>query len=252
MMHSISTNQWIELIFCVFLFLTLKSPHQSSQLTFHEPTHQGLKLPKEVEPQLWSNHLAYRSAREPENLLNHVRRVYLHLETRQTEELYGAMLDLFLVLGDRGEALRKGLLKKAKARLPNDTFEMFVKNLKQGLHKNHPYPTCQYSVLGNFFEGGISLFDETDTTEEVAQSADPLELAQEELTFGDISIAQEILEKAILSSPERMGLHFGLLEIYKHTRSLSDLLKMQEKLGDHINIAQSTWKKTRQYLESQG
>jgi tetratricopeptide (TPR) repeat protein len=231
----------------------LKSPHQSSQLTFHEPTHQGLTLPEEVEPQLWSNHLAYRSAREPENLLNHVRRIYLHLETCQTEELYGAMLDLFLVLGDRGGALRKRLLKKAKNRLPRHTFEMFVKNLKQGLRKNQPYPTSPYSVLGNFFEGGLSLFDEADPSDtESGKSADPLELAQEELTFGDISVAQEILEKAINASPERMGLHFGLLEIYKHTRSLDDLMRMQQQLGEHTNIAQSAWKKTRQYLESQG
>lgn len=237
----------------MFFFRTLKSPHQSSQLTFHEPTHQGLKLPKEVEPQLWANHLAYRSAREPENLLNHVRRVYLHLELRQTDELYGAMLDLFLVLGDKGESLRKGLLKKAKTTLSSDTFELFVKHLKDGLRKNQPYPISQHSVLANFIDGGLSLIDENSPAENpVSGSVDPLELAQEELTYGDISIAQEILENAILSSPERMGLHFGLLEIYKHTRSLSDLLKMQDRLGDHVTIAQSAWKKTREYLESQG
>ncbi|MEJ2619251.1 MAG: hypothetical protein P8163_03110 [Candidatus Thiodiazotropha sp.] len=206
-----------------------------------------------MEPQLWSNHLAYRSAREPENLLNHVRRIYLHLETNQTEELYGAMLDLFLVLGDRGSALRKRLLKKAKSRLPSDTFEMFANNLKEGLRKNQPYPTSPYSVLGNFFDEGLSLFDEVGPSEaESGKSADPLELAHEELTFGDISVAQEILEKAILASPERMGLHFGLLEIYKHTRSLSDLIRMQQQLGEHTDIAKTSWKKTRQYLESQG
>ncbi len=231
----------------------MKSPHHSSQLTFHEPTHQGLKLPKEVEPRLWANHLAYRSAREPENLLNHVRRVYLHLELRQADELYGAMLDLFLVLGDKGEPLRTGLLKKAKTILSEEVYELFVKHLKHGLRKNRPYPISQYSVLANFFDGGLSLFDESNQTENPLNgSADPLELAREELTFGDITIAQDILESAILSSPERMGLHFGLLEIYKHTRSLGDLQKMQRRLGDHLGIAQSAWKKTREYLESQG
>lgn len=231
----------------------MKSPYLSSQLTFHEPTHQGLKSPKEVEPRLWANHLAYRSAREPENLLNHVRRVYLHLELRQTEELYGAMLDLFLVLGDRGESLRKGLLKKAKTILDKEIFELFVKNLKQGLQKNQPYPISQHSVLANFFDGGLTLIDvDIKSDEQAGSGVDPLALAQEELTFGDIAVAQEILENALLSSPDRMSLHFGLLEIYQHTHSLSDLLKMQDRLGERVKIAESAWTKTQKYLESQG
>ncbi|MCG7985810.1 MAG: hypothetical protein JAZ20_17070 [Candidatus Thiodiazotropha weberae] len=231
----------------------MKSPHQSSQLTFHEPTHQGLKLPKEVEPRLWANHLAYRSAREPENLLNHVRRVYLHLQLKQAEALYGAMLDLFLVLRDKGESLRNGLLNKAKTVLESDAFELFAKNLKQGLQKNQPYPISQHSVLANFFDGGLTLVDlDAESNEHAGGRIDPLEVAQEELTFGDIEVAQEILEKALLSSPERMSLHIGLLEIYKHTRSLSSLLEMQDRLGDHIKVAQSAWMETRYYLESQG
>ncbi|MCG8017648.1 MAG: hypothetical protein JAY97_15650 [Candidatus Thiodiazotropha sp. 'RUGA'] len=163
------------------------------------------------------------------------------------------MLDLFLVLGDKGESLRKGLLRKAKTILDRDLFELFVKNLKQGLQKNHPYPISQHSVLANFFDGGLSLIDvDPKSDEQPGRGVDPLELAQEELTFGEVAVAQEILENALLSSPERMSLHFGLLEIYQHTHSLSDLLMMQDRLGERIKVAETAWMKTRRYLESQG
>jgi hypothetical protein len=210
-------------------------------------------MPEEVESESWATHLAYLSAREPENLVNHVRRIYLHLKLKQPDALYGAMLDLYLILGDKGAALRKRLLRKSKRYLTSEHFDLFATHWEQGLQRNEPYPRSQYSVLGNFFQGKFNLIDEElSTKQKLDQRQDPLEMAREELTFGDITVAQEILEKAILKSPHKMSLHFGLLEVYKHTRSIADLLKMEGQLGDKTAIARSAWDKTRQFLEAKG
>jgi hypothetical protein len=231
----------------------LKEHQRPSHVVFHEPRNQGLSIPKDVEVESWATHLAYLSAREPGNLLNHVRRIYLHLEKHQSEALYGAMLDLYLILGDKGADLRKRLLNLSKRDLPPDCYALFRAHWEQGLQSSGSFPASQYSVFGNFFHGEFNLVsEETHAEQKSDKRLDPLELAQEELTFGDISVAQEILEQALIASPHRMGLHFGLLEIYKHTHSLSDLVKMQEQLGDKVSIAQSAWTRTRQFLESQG
>jgi hypothetical protein len=206
-----------------------------------------------VEPELWATHLAHLSAREPSNLLAHVRRVYLHLKHEQSDALYGALLDLFLILGEKGVDLRTRLLKMSKNTLPHDCYDLFNSYLERGLQNNQSFPISQYSVFGNFFKGELSLFnDEEADKQNYEKRRDPLELAQEELTFGDINVAQDILEEAILDSPQRVGLHYGLLEIYKHTHSLSDLEKMQERLGEHVNVAISAWNKTRRDLEAKG
>jgi hypothetical protein len=233
--------------------IKLKKYQRLSHVVFYEPRNQGLSIPKDVEVESWATHLAYLSAREPGNLLNHVRRIYLHLELNQSEALYGAMLDLYLILGNNGAELRNRLLRLTKKDLPPGCYELFLACREQGLQRSESYPASQYSVFGNFFQGGLNLvIEEAHAEQQRDKRLDPLELAHEELTFGDISVAQEILEQALLASPHRMGLHFGLLDVYKHTHSLSDLVKMQEQLGDKVSIAQSAWIKTRRFLESQG
>jgi hypothetical protein len=231
----------------------LKEYQQLNLAIFHEPCNQRLRIPEGVEPEQWATHLAYISAREPNNLVNHVRRVYLHLAQSQSDPLYGAMLDLYLALGEKGIHLRQRLLRKSKKLLSKERLDLFLTHYEQGLKKNQPVPFSKYSVLGNFFYGKKKLTrEQTRGNATGNRRIDPLELAQEELNFGDIGVAQQILEEALLEAPHRMGLHYGLLEIYKHTRVLDDLLNMQERLGEGVSVAQTAWKQTRKLLESKG
>jgi hypothetical protein len=221
------------------------------QVVFLEPDDAGLGIPRGVDLDKWANHLAHLSAREPHNLLNHVRRVYLHLLRRQPDALYGAMLDLFLVLGEKGGNLRGRLLRKGRDLLRREHYDLFLTHYKQGLHSNQPLPPSRYSVLGNFFSGRMTLVkQQTSLKEPVRERIDPLEQAREELTYGDVATAQRILEAALLRLPQREDLHLELLELYRHTRSLSDLMKMQERLGDDVAAASDEWAKTRALLES--
>lgn len=218
-----------------------------------QPGDMRLSPPKGVDPDQWAAHLAHISAREPGNLLNHVRRIYLHLLRKQQNALYGAMLDLYLALGDKGERLRHQLLNKASKLLSQQEHELFLTHHREGLQSDQPLPASQHSVLGNFFSGGMRLVEEQQTGQEPhSKDIDPLELAKEELDYGDISVAQQILEEALLKSPQRLGLHYGLLEIYKHTRSLDDLLSMRARLQDDIAIARTAWNQMQKALETRG
>jgi tetratricopeptide (TPR) repeat protein len=225
----------------------------SQQVAFLEPSNKRLLPLKGVDLDQWATHLAHISAQEPGNLLNHVRRIYLHLALKQSDPLYGAMLDLYLVLGHNGEPLRHHLLQKAGKLLSQERHDLFISHFNQGLHSTQPLPACQYSVLGNFFSGKMRLVTEQKAEPEPAnRQIDPLELAKEELNYGDISVAQQILEEALLQSPHMLELHYGLLEIYKHTRSLDALLAMKERLGEGAAIAQTAWNQMQRTLESRG
>ncbi len=235
---------------------TLSSPSSSDlshlqQTAFLEPTDNRLSPPTKVDPVLWATHLAHISAQEPGNLLNHVRRIHLHLAHKQPEELFGAMMDLYLALGDKGIQLRHRLLKHASKLLSQEMQEIFINHQQEGLQPQQPLPPCAHSVLGNFFTGGLRLVTPQKAENQPAsREIDPLELAREELNYGDITVAQQILEEALLQSPKRLGLHYGLLEIYKHTQSLDDLLAMRERLGDEIGIARAAWNQVQKGLES--
>jgi tetratricopeptide (TPR) repeat protein len=225
----------------------------SKQAVFQEPLDKRLFPPDEVDLDQWATHLAYISAQEPGNLLNHVRRVYLHLVLQQPGPLYGALLDLYLVLGDKGGRLRHQLLHKARKLLSQEEYDLFLTHYERGLQSNQPLPVSQHSVFGNFFSGNMLLAEEKPIERHpVNRENDPLELAREELNYGDITVAQQILEEALLQSPKRLGLHYSLLEIYKHTRSLDDLLTMKERLGDNISIAQAAWNQMQKTLKTRG
>jgi hypothetical protein len=211
----------------------------------------SLTPPKDFDLKQWATHLAHRSAQEPRNLLHHVRRIYLHIALKEPKELYGALLDLYLALGDKGERLRLRLFAKAKPLLPQEQTELFTRHQESGLQTQQPLPPSQHSVLGNFMTGAKRLTTQQSVTGKPTEWAgDPLELAREELNFGDISVAQQILEEAVMQSPQRLGLHYGLLEIYKHTHSLEDLISMRARLGDDLGLAQSAWNQTQTALEN--
>ncbi len=231
----------------------IDKPRLSSQVVFHEPSDNRLSPPKGVEPNQWATHLAHIAAREPGNLLNHARRVYLHLALKQPNALYGAMLDLYLTLGEKGGHLRQHLLQKASKLLSPEEHDLFLTHLQQGLQPHQPLPACQHSVLGIFFSGAKPLVTEQNAEHHPAnREIDPLELAKQELDYGDISVAQQILEEALMKSPDRLGLHYSLLEIYKHTRSLDDLLAMKKRLGDNSAAAQAAWNQMQKTLQSRG
>lgn len=225
----------------------------SKQVAFQKPRNKRLYPPEGVDTDQWAIHLTHISAREPGNLLNHVRRIYLHLVLNQSEPLYGAMLDLYLVLGHKGRRLRQNLHHKTRELLSQERLDLFSTHFEAGLQPHQPLPASQHSVLGNFFTGNMRLVTEQKAEQRsVKQKLDPLELAKEELNYGDISVAQQILEEALLQSPTRLGLHYSLLEIYKHTRSLDDLLSMKKRLGDKADIAEAAWNQMQKTLASRG
>ncbi len=219
------------------------------QVAFLEPNDKRLSPPKGIDPREWATHLAHISAREPGNLLNHVRRIYLHTALNENNQLFGAMLDLYLVLGDKGDRLRQRLLNLTNNLLSQNMQDLFISHQKKGLLSNQPLPPNQYAVLGNFFSGGVRLVLQQKAEPEPSREHDPLELAREELNYGDISVAQQILEEALLQNPKRLGLHYGLLEIYKHTQSLDHLISMKEQLGDDVTIARAAWNQMQKTLE---
>jgi tetratricopeptide (TPR) repeat protein len=223
----------------------------STQVVFHEPSSNGLSLPKGVDRDHWTTYLAYISSEQPDNLLNHVRRIFTHLKYKQSEQLYGAMVDLFIALGDKGERLRFNLLQKSKKVISQEHYDLFLTHFKQGLQPHHSLPASQHSVLGNFISGDMRFVTKHDTAQQTHnREIDPLELAKEELNYGNTTVAQEILEEALLQSPARLGLHYSLLEIYRYTRSIDDLINMEKRLGDKIGNAQTAWNQTRKALLS--
>jgi hypothetical protein len=177
--------------------------------------------------------LARDVARNPNNLLAHVQRVHLWVDTRHHDETWAALLDLFIALGPRGRALRERMLRAAEGVLPRDRLEFLFASLSRGLKGAPPHQPAPGSVLSD------SRVDApTDISpERLPPARDPLDEADTFLAAGKIDAARDILEAALAYAPARADLAGALLDIYRYTYDLIGLREMRARLGSELRSA---------------
>ncbi|GAB6041158.1 hypothetical protein [Endothiovibrio diazotrophicus] len=91
---------------------------------FTPTTELNLRLPSPEWRTRYVENFAHRISRRPEDLIIHTLRIELLLSTGKASDvlasdaLFDALVDLFIVLGERGLALRRRLLARAALQLP--------------------------------------------------------------------------------------------------------------------------------------
>ncbi|MCU7904924.1 MAG: hypothetical protein KZQ76_03555 [Candidatus Thiodiazotropha sp. (ex Epidulcina cf. delphinae)] len=185
--------------------------------------------------------LAHAIARTPTALWMHVQRIGLLAETADPDIL-GGIIDLFLVLGDKGPALRRRMLGLAKPLLSVEDYAILDGHLNQGSPGVSRLPLhAKTSVLSPGITGHARLV----TIEETAsgEDEDSLDTANQQIGYGQIDQAQKTLETAIMAEPGRVELHHALLEIYRHSRERGRILGMWQRLQGKRNPAEEAWRR---------
>ncbi|GGK82521.1 hypothetical protein [Amphritea balenae] len=100
------------------------------------------------------HHFSRLVASQPNNLRSHVQRVYLSILCHDAAELTGALLDLFLTLKDRGQALRERLVEQGSPLLRQEDLELIKLSIEQNDSSLLLQLNMQNSVLCN---GSFSL-----------------------------------------------------------------------------------------------
>jgi Tfp pilus assembly protein FimV len=184
---------------------------------------------------------AHAIARNPNDLLTHVQRVSLYAETADPAIL-GALLDLFLVLGDKGAPLLRRMLALARPILSSHDYHALHQQLEHGEeHLLSLQSHASSAVLQRGISGVTQLIHKGDMAQPAA--ADPLETARQQIDIGQIELAQETLETALLADPARLALHLALLEIYRHARDRQRVGRLWRELQGRVNPARAEWQR---------
>ena len=176
-----------------------------------------------------TRYLARTVARTPVNLIAQIQRTNIHLSQRDAEGSYGALLDLFIALGDKGLSIRRRMLLRAKPLLTEEQFQALALRLNSGISATDPMPPSSQSVLSKGLTGTGQLV--VRINEEQAAKRDPLEEAIEYLEYSQTDKARELLEQALLDDPSRLELHSNLLAIYRASNDLENFTAMHSKLN---------------------
>ncbi len=186
------------------------------------------------------DHLAHRIQRAPADLIAHLQRLKIYHQCDNGEGVYGALLDLFIALGEKGSALRLRLLRGVAARLTQSQLALFKVGMQRGLLATDVMPLSRYSRLSGAVSGSLNL---SEAQTEVARVADTalIDEVRDLLNSGQIELAQKRLEQALQQSPQQAELSLELLMIYRHTQNRDAFRMAYKKRTEWSQAVQAEW-----------
>ncbi len=214
---------------------------------FHLAECRTLQIDGERWGEKAADFLARGVARRPVNLIAQIQRLNLYLAKRDAEGAYGALLDLFITLGEKGLLIRRRMLLRAKPLLTDEQFQALAMRLDTGVSASDPMPPSSSSVLSKGLTGIRELVVRIDEEGENRQR-DPLDEAIEHLEYSQIDKAREVLEKAVLENPGRKDLQNNLLAIYRASNDRESFTTMHDKLRELGTGISDEWKKLAEYF----
>lgn len=207
---------------------------------FFVPEIRSLRLPEAAAGAETSRFLSQHAARNPADLRSQIQRIHLHLAHKDADRLYGALVDLFITLGDKGAALRRRMLGLCKPLLGPERHRALSDKLQQGLSFSDRIPFASESRLSKGILGSCRLVERDDAAD--TRQLDIMEEVNSYLEFGQLAQARQALEAAVLRMPWRGELRAQLLELYERTEDRQRLLAMRSLLGAVANPSAGSWR----------
>lgn len=197
----------------------------------------------------WSNtftqYLVKRVRRNPRDLRAHVQRTLLYLSKRDSEAVYAALIDLFLILGNRGTDIRKNLLNQAEPLLKKEQYQFLVDRMKSGLDSNEPLPSNTLSSLSRGHSGTTRIVSRK--ISDPNHSA-PLEQAMECFHQNDWLTAMIILEDALHHDPGDAAVCRELLSLYKKQQAREAFHRTYTSLFGRCLALPELWRDTEKFF----
>ncbi len=198
------------------------------------PVEAAFLIPGDTHLQLdathWENkaadYLARAVARNPGDLRAHVQRALLHRKLRNAQCLYGALLDLFIALGEHGHNLKIRMLLTTGDHLETRHRDFLLSRLQDVIYASDVLEDTHCAVLPKGYSG-------SDTLVVVSNGEDgynPLEQARLLLSHGQSYEAQQLLEPLVIANPDSTDLHRLLLDIYQQTGDKDSFGQTLERL----------------------
>lgn len=172
--------------------------------------------------------LVFRVSSNRKNLQAHLERIYYCFQEHLDEQLFGALVDLLMVLNQTGQALGKRMIIGSQSRLTKSQVDLLFNHLDNKRTVGEILSANRYSIFAKGLESTTDLVLLVSDSKNEEQ--DPLILARDFIEFSQLDSAIHILEKAILEQPERTDLHEELLSLLRSTRNQTEFSRIYAEL----------------------
>jgi len=193
--------------------------------------------------------MAQQIVLNPANLQLHLNRIHFYSQQNNHEGVYGALLDLFSVLKEKGLPLRKRLLKKHSVQLKPEQGSILSKWLSGKMNKNGIIPHVKESILNDGRTGTLRLLIKQKSASEQV-NRDVVEDARDLINSGQVGEATVLLKKALLVNPRREDIGLELMIIYRHSRNYQAVEKILQSTKDLPLALRPRWEELAVCLKS--
>jgi len=212
-------------------------------LAFRMPDEKNLRLAPNYDVlQTW-RFLSHQIRRYPLDLRAHVQRILLTHQEGLTDRIEGSLMDLYLALGtEAGLTLKQSMLEECTPYLSTEAVQFFKQLQTEGANQGLDREWRLGSVLATGENNVHHPLIRVERPVEVSRYTSILEEAQACLEYGQIDIAQELLEKEILAGHNDPAIEQELLNIYQYTRNKDKLTQLTAQLVAAGLEPSDTWK----------
>lgn len=113
-----------------------EEPIDNPEPAFHPLKGYALRIGRSDRTML--NYLAACVEAKPKDLLAHTRRILIAIDLKDTDEIFGALVDLFIAKGSSAFDLRANLLRRTEAFLPALHHQYLLERLPTGIIPEEP------------------------------------------------------------------------------------------------------------------
>ncbi len=203
------------------------------------------KLRGEKKQIAYADYLARKIKRNPRDLLFHVQRIYLNYVLGNEEAYFGALIDLFIVLGPKALDLKKSVLRPTYRLLTTEHKKYIKEHLKTGVDAAELIPTRESRL-----SRGLSSTTNIVTGEPAEAKLSPLATARKKLAVGETEAARTILENALEQDPGDLEIAYELLEIYRTHSLQQEFRAMTTRLAGKSLAARKEWNETEDFFRN--
>lgn len=181
-------------------------------------------------PKIITDKLAHKITRSPNDLRSHIQRILLFIEHKKNEAAYNSLIDLFIVLGDKGHALRTRMLSAAKLLLSETQFSILSQTFSSDSFSQSNLVDISQSLLSSRNNSAIPFILKSDDSEESTNTI--IDEARSYLEYGQLDEAKIALQQAVVIYPNKLELQYDLLEIFQKTHDKTGFIDCYEQLID--------------------
>jgi hypothetical protein len=194
-----------------------------------------------------SRHLSKRVRRNPRDLRAHVQRILLYISENDADSIYAALIDFFLILGNRGLNIRKNLLNKALPILDQEKIKFLLTHIDSGLDTSVPLPPNTFSSLSRGHSGTTYIVKCKNSKPDQTGTC-PLEQATALIHQKDWLTAMVILEQALHHDPGDQDVTRELLSLYKRKHAQQAFYRTYAGLFGRCLALPQLWIDTESYF----